>query len=129
MPNELRGELELDLGGRVYVLRATWDAVRNMETLTKRPWGQTFKAAVNGELGADEMISVLYACARAGEQDLADFPKYNQFAEAVYKRGLLTCMTAASRVLTLSAFGGEPVPEGPVDVGKDEATTGLIGGA
>lgn len=84
MPNDLRGEIEINLGGQTYLMRPSFQVMREIEMLTRmdiNPLGKKFSLA---QQGIQDVTAVLYAGIRGGGNTKL---KYDEVGEMVYRKG------------------------------------------
>lgn len=95
MPNEARGEASIPIGGRVFLLRPTFDAlVRAEEELG--PLFALVERAGEGQLRLSEIAALFWHC--LADRDQGQTVTREQVGEAVMAQGLARC-TAPLRVL------------------------------
>lgn len=64
-PVEARGEMRIELEGRSYVLRPSFEAIGAIETGCKRSLIELARAAETGALRSDELAEIVAQCIRA----------------------------------------------------------------
>lgn len=108
-PNPERGEHALTLGGRTYVLRPSYAAIRAIEAKAERTLAQLVLAAQAGAVSVETAGIVAAELIRAGADDADQFTKRvsaDRIAELVYEEGVTTVVARLTFPLLDAVTGG-----------------------
>ena len=61
MANPVKGEVPLEIGGKVYTFVLGTYGLAALERRMKMPWPKIFKRASDGEFGIDDVLAVVHA--------------------------------------------------------------------
>ncbi|MFN3424893.1 MAG: GTA-gp10 family protein [Novosphingobium meiothermophilum] len=123
--NEVRGEIALDLGGREFVLRPTYQAIQAIESKT----GKGILALARGttELTVLDAAIIAAECIKAhgkhiGDEMMASYTPV-KLGEMIFETegGVGACLGRLSVLLMLAATGGYTA-SGELKAAKDQAT-------
>lgn len=104
MSNRHRGEVDLEIGGRRYVLRLSLQALAEIESaFAVDGLGALGNRLGGGNLGADDLARLLGALIRGGGERVTD----SEIARNIDVRDLPVIVTAIGEVFACS-FSGEP---------------------
>lgn len=107
-PNPHRGEVAIELGGKVYVLRPTFDAIVEARESTGVPLGESFARIANLDLV--EMSKVVGPTLRASGHKLTD----RQVGQMLLEKGATNAVKEVSALLKNMLTGGTE-PEGEAE--------------
>ena len=113
MADELRGEAEVQIGGKTITLRANLGAIREMELLTKTGWQLLMKRALYAELFFDDIVAMVWSCGRASDKNAeGSLPdNFEELAELILTEGTSTITPALQNLCLLSAAGNKSTDE------------------
>lgn len=99
----LRGEAEIELGGKKYPLKLTLPAVQQMEIEASSSWQALINGAIAGELRIDHIAAVLWGgMIGAG---LENPPSYSEVVAMVFDEGLIKTNPVVRDLMLLQAVG------------------------
>lgn len=99
----LRGEADVELAGKKYVLKLTLAAMRQAETKADTSWQMLINRAFSGELRIDDIAAIIWA-GMIGS-GVNDPPEYEAVAEMVFDEGLVKTNVIARDLMLLQAIG------------------------
>jgi len=99
----LRGEADVELGGKKYVLKLTLGAIRQAETKANTGWQMMISRAFTGELRIDDIAAIIWG-GMIGS-GVEDPPEYEAVAEMVFDEGLVKTNVITRDLLLLQAIG------------------------
>jgi hypothetical protein len=115
--SEVRGEIDLELGGSKFVLRPSRDAIRAFEKTTKRALIQLAGDADDNALTIDAAAEIITECVKAwgkaNNDELALGVNPKKIGDLVMENGLLQTNKVLALLLFLAATGGY-TPSGEV---------------
>lgn len=106
--NPHRGEVAIELGGKVYVLRPSYDAIVEARQTTGVPLGESFARIANLDLV--EMASIVGPAMRASGHKLTD----RQVGQLLMEKGAANAVKEVSTLLKNMLTGGAE-PEGEAE--------------
>jgi Phage tail tube protein, GTA-gp10 len=102
MANKARGEVKLELGGEVHVLRPTFGAVCEIEDTIGTNLFDIGRRLERAEVTAQELVKLTHACiAQSGSSIELD-----KLGEMIVEQGSLNIVTALVGFCQSYAFGG-----------------------
>lgn len=108
--NELRGEIDVDLGGQIFPLRPSHQAIIGLEKQIGKGLLVLAAAADDQTMTEGECAIVVANLIRAWGQATGDVHmravKDERIGELIHERGLLMVMPRVALVLALAATGG-----------------------
>lgn len=123
--NAVRGEIALDLGGREFVLRPTYQAIQAIESKTGK--GILVLARDTAELTVADAAVIAAECIKAHGKHVGDdmMASYTpaKIGEMMLEAegGVAACLGRLSALLMLAATGGYTA-SGELKAAKDQAT-------
>lgn len=79
MPNSKRGEMDLEVGDRTYLLRSSFDAMTAIEDATDKGVGELLLSVATATFKFRDAVMVLWVAARrSGNKDLPSFDKFGE---------------------------------------------------
>lgn len=123
--NETRGEIALDLGGREFVMRPTYQAISAIESKTGR--GILALARDAADLSLSDAAIIAAECIKAHGKHVGDDMMANyapaKIAEMMIEAegGIAACLGRLSALLMVAATGGYTA-SGELKAAKDQAT-------
>jgi hypothetical protein len=107
MPNEVRGEIEITLGGEKRTLTPSFEAMAEIENRSGFGMLGLAQKAVKGNLGALDIASIIYG-GLIGAGDKLSFEKVK---ELVFKEGIFKLAPSASNFLVSCLKGEDEEPQ------------------
>lgn len=98
--NPMRGEVELKLGEKAFLLRPTFEALVRIE----QELGSLFsivERATTGNVTLKDIVTVIWSCAEAGGSDL----EREEFGRLIAESGVAQATSAFRSILTIALAG------------------------
>lgn len=99
----LRGEADVELDGKKYVLKLDLGAMRQAEVKANSSWQMLISRAFSGELRIDDISAIIWA-GMVGS-GVEDPPEYEAVAQMVFDEGLVKTNVIARDLMLLQAIG------------------------
>ena len=112
MANKQRGEVEVELGGKTWTMRPTFQSLCEIEDRTGVGITTLARRCYEGEFGVGPITAVLWAGIRAAHDD---GPDYDEVGRLIVKEGI-SRFAAPALALLLAALIGD-------DAGKKKASS------
>ena len=99
----LRGEADVELDGKTYILKLDLGAMRQAEIKADSSWQMLISRAFAGELRIDDISAIIWA-GMIGS-GIKDPPDYDAVAHLVFDEGLVKTNVIARDLMLLQAIG------------------------
>jgi hypothetical protein len=108
--NEERGEFDIELGGAVYGMRPSWEAVESFERATGHGSQRLYALASAGDMQLADSATIITECIRAwgkstGDKAVQAF-RVEKITPLVHEAGILLVNKRLALMLFLSITGG-----------------------
>lgn len=87
MKNEKRGEIELKINGRDYVMRPTFEALIEIESETQKSFVKLISHIRDGDMSVTDAIKIVQIGIKGGGTARKDLPSGNDILTEIYKSG------------------------------------------
>jgi hypothetical protein len=109
--NKLLGELEIELGGKKYVLKPTFEALQLMEDKSGRTLSQLVRVFLTSNAGIKDVAAVVYGgLYGANGNKSAGIPKYEDVGELIMNDGAVNLFGPCG-MLVGCAYSGKTIDE------------------
>lgn len=105
----LRGEADITLAGKDYLLKLDLATIRQIEIMTGAGWQGLITRAFSGDLRLNDIAGVIWGGIIGGGS--TDPPEFEEIAELVYAEGMVNTNMVVRELLTLQAIGQERAGE------------------
>ncbi|QQP93565.1 gene transfer agent family protein (plasmid) [Skermanella sp. TT6] len=110
-PNPYRGEVVVELDGRSYVLRPSFQAMVQIEVAAGRGLVPLTRSLMSGEILVTDIVAVLQGAIDAGLPAGSKRMTRDEIGEAVFRAGVLGLVPAIVTFLTGCIAGGTEASE------------------
>lgn len=108
VPNEDRGEVAITLAGKSYIMRPTFQAIRQSEKLAGCSFMMLMQKAMRLDLSLDDLAAVIMPGLKEGGEAGATFEKVLELA---YRTGINDSARAVIPYMSNAIMGGRPMPK------------------
>lgn len=123
MANPIKGEVPLEVGGKVYTFQLGTYALAALERRMKMPWPKVFERARDGLMGIDDVLGIVLCGFLRHHRQMTE----EQAADIIDEAGMTrinSMITEAIRLMQPEGGqqSGEPIPENPTKPGNGLGT-------
>ena len=106
--NEAVGEKKITLGGKEWVLRPSFQAVVEAESISKKSLIELINCACNGTFTFNDVLAATYSCMKAGN---ASVPSRDEVAQMIFEAHYVDVGKTAFACISLAFRGGKAEEE------------------
>jgi hypothetical protein len=120
MANKHRGEVEIRLAGKAYVMAPTWEAIAEIEQSTGRGIVELANRFIQQRYGLVEMAAVVFAGIKAGNNEFLAKPTLEGTGRMILLDGVANFAAPVTLFLANVLSGGETPKPGEVEAAAVE---------
>lgn len=119
--NKWTGEKEIEIDGRAFLMRPSFEAIVEIESIVDGSMVEVFERFGKGKPTTKDVAAIYYACAKAGRKSHAEpVVSFQEWGSIVLRRGLMNVAADAFNLVAYVLSGDES--EGTEEK-KGEATS------
>jgi hypothetical protein len=120
MANKHRGEVEVRLAGKPYVMAPTWEAIAEIEQSTGRGIVELANRFIQQRYGLVEMAAVVFAGIKAGDNEFIAKPTLEGTGRMILQAGVANFAAPVTLFLANVLSGGETPKPGEAEAAEAE---------